>query len=329
MVKCVCYFFGCIAPLHARVTMEIRAEDGAARNQVIIGQPFTLEVVIDDVYGSIQAPIVKGLDTHAHGLSGVYSSSINGKSTARYSYNVRIDALGTYTLGPAIVHHQQQDLISNQLQVTVVKDAGITVQKNRNNDSSAAKAFLRLMVDTETPFVGQKMDCTLRFYYQDSSISLQAVNIPELSGFDSTQVSKLETGIAEIEGTQYRYAQWRWSMYPKMAGEFIIPAYNADYDIPLKDTNNHVLSGFFMFMGNRVDRKRVYSNAVTVKVAPLPHYDGHVDAVGLFERISADIKPGTVKEGEGMVLTLEIEGVGNLQAMTTPQLNLARCIKIL
>ena len=312
--------------LDAGVRMEIRAE-GGVHNQVVVGQPFTLEVIIDEVYGSVQAPIIKGLEGCVCRLVGTYMSSINGKSTARYSYNVRIDKLGMHTIGPAIVHHQQQELVSHQLQVAVVKDLGIGAQKNNGNAQVPAKAFLRLMVDTETPFVGQKMECTLRFYYQDPSLSLQAVSIPELSGFDSKEVGKVETGTAEIEGSQYRYAQWRWNMYPTQPGEFIIPAYNADYDIPLKDTSNHMLSGFFMFMGNRVDRKRVYSNAVTVKVAPLPYYAGHVDAVGSFERISADIKPGVAKEGEGMVLTLEVEGTGNLQAIATPKLNIPDALK--
>lgn len=312
--------------LDARVTMEIRT-DGGDKNQVIVGQPFTLEVVIDDVYGSVQAPIIKGLDCCVSRLSGTYMSSINGKSTTRYSYNVRIDKLGTHIIGPAIVRHQQQELISNQLQVSVVKDLGIAAQTNKGSGNTSTKAFLRLMVDTETPFVGQRMGCTLRFYYQDSTISLQTVSIPELSGFDVKEIGKVETGTAEIDGSQYRYAQWRWDMYPTKPGEFIIPAYSADYDIPLKDNGGHLLSGFFMLMGNRADRKRVYSNAVTVKVSPLPHYKGAVDAVGSFERISADIKPGIAKEGEGMVLTIELEGTGNLQAIATPKLHMPDALK--
>lgn len=312
--------------LNARITMEIRTENGV-QNQVVIGQPFTLEVVIDDVYGSVQAPIIKGLDGSVCRLAGTYMSSINGKSTARYSYNVRIDKPGVHTIGPAIIHHQQQELVSNQLQVAVVKDLGIVAQKNKGNASTPAKAFLRLMVDTEIPFVGQKMGCTLRFYYQDPSISLQTVSIPELSGFDIKEAGKLETGIAEIDGMQYRYAQWRWDMYPTQPGEFIIPAYNADYDIPIKGNNNGMLSGFFILMGNRVDRKRVYSNAVTVKVSPLPYFAGHVSAVGSFERISADIQPGIAKEGEGMVLTIEIEGTGNLPAITMPKLQMPDSLK--
>lgn len=314
------------ASLSARVTMNVRVE-GHEQNQVVIGQPFTLEVVIDEVYGSVPAPVIKGLDGCVYSLAGTYMSSINGKATARYSYNVRIDKLGIHTIGPAVVHHQQQELKSDQLQVEVVRDLGIVAQKNKSNVNVPAKAFLRLMIDSENVVVGQKMDCTLRFYYEDQSVSLQSVTIPELSGFDIKEIGKVETGTAEIEGTQYRYAQWRWDMYPMQAGEFIIPAYSADYDMPIKDNGNHVFGGFFVFMGSRVERKRVYSNAITLKVSPLPYFNGDVHAVGSFERISAEIKPGIAKEGEGMVLAIEIEGVGNLPAIAMPKLLMPDSLK--
>lgn len=311
--------------LDARVSMEIRTENGA-QNRVVVGQPFTLEVSIDDVYGSIQAPKIKGLDKFVVRQSGSYMSSINGKSTARYSYQVRIDTIGSYILGPAVITHQQQEFISNDVRIDVVKDVGVTTSNNKNNQSVDSKAFLRLMVDSESVVVGQKIGCMLRFYYQDPSLSLHNISMPELPGFNIKEIGKLESGTAEIDGVSYRYAQWRWDMYPTKPGEFIIPAYNADYDIPLKD-NNHLLGGLFMFINNRVDRKRVYSNAVTIKVSPLPHCDREVHAVGVFERISAEIKPGMAKAGEGMVLAVEIEGVGNLDAIAVPVLKIPEALK--
>jgi hypothetical protein len=315
----VCIFFiMCAASfVYAGVRMELRTDNNS--NQVVVGQPFTVDVVIEDVYGSVQTPEIRGLEKFTVKRTGTHMTSINGKSTTRYSYHIRIDTLGSYILGPAIVRHQQQELISNQLQVIVARDLGIATQKNKNNTGTESKAFLRMMVDSETVVVGQKINCSLRFYYQDTSISLHNIGIPELPGFDIKDVSKLEAGVAEIDGSQYRYAQWRWSIYPTKPGDFIIPAYNADYDIPIKD-NNHLLAGFFMLLNNRVDRKRVYSNAAAIKVLPLPYFDGQVHAVGSFERFSASIKPGIAKEGEGMVFTLEIEGNGNLHAVEIPKI---------
>jgi hypothetical protein len=311
--------------LDARIVMELRTENGA-QNQVVVGQPFTLDVIIEDLYGSVQAPTIKGLNGFAARQSGTYMSSINGKSTARYSYQVRIDTVGSYVLGPAVLQHQQQEFVSNELRVDVVKDVTVVAsQNNKGSQAAEAKAFLRLMVDSESVVVGQKIGCILRFYYQDQSLSLHNIGMPELPGFDIKEIGKLESGTAEIDGIPYRYAQWQWDMYPTKPGECMIPAHNADYDIPTKD--NHMFGGFFMFANNRVDRKRVYSNAVSIKVSPLPHCDHEVHAVGTFERIFAEIKPGMAKAGEGMVLVIEVEGVGNLPAIAVPVLKLPKALK--
>jgi len=306
----------------ARIFMEVRTENGT--NRVVAGQPFTLDVVIDEVYGSVPMPTIKGLDNFAHRQSGSYMSSVNGKATVRYSYQVSIDAIGSYILGPATLMYQQQELISNEVRVDVVKDVGVTQQNVKNNKATDSKTFLRFMVDGESVFVGQKIGCMLRFYYQDPSISLVNISTPELSTFDVKETSPLEHGTADIDGVEYKYVQWRWDMYPTKPGDFVIPAYNADYEIPSKD--NHLFAGFLMFM-NRAERKRVYSNALTLKVAALPHSDLPVHAVGIFERFSAEIKPGIAKEGEGMVLTMDIEGDGNLQAIATPTLNIPTTLK--
>ena len=317
--------FLCALSLNARILMEIRPENGV-RDQVVVGQQFVIDVTIDDVYGSVQPPVIKGLEKFNAQRTGVAMTSVNGKSNTRYSYQVRIDTLGSYTIGPAVVRYQQQELVSNTVNVAVVKDIVTAVSHGRNGSHQEPKVFLRLfMANTESVVVGQKIECALRFYYQDRSVSLNKIGQPELPGFDVKNMSNLESGVAESNGAQYYYAQWRWDMYPTKPGEFIIPAYNIDYEIPAQD--NHVLGGFFMFMNNRADRKRVYSNAITIKVLSLPHYDGRVDAIGVFERITAEIKPGMAKEGEGMVLALEVEGIGNLDAMATPVIIMPEALK--
>lgn len=310
--------------MDARIVMEMRPENGV-RDRVVVGQPFIIDVTIDEVQGSVQAPIINGLDKFNGQRTGMYMSSVNGKSTTRYSYRFRIDAVGEYTIGPAVLNHQKQELISNAVSIKVVKDMATVTSSTKTSSQEEAKVFLRLMVDTESVVVGQKLSCMLRFYYQDSSISLTNLGMPELAGFDVKSVGNLENGVADNNGERFRYAQWRWDMYPTKPGEFIIPAYNIDYEIPNQD--NRLLGGLFMFINSRVDRKRVYSNAITVNVAPLPPYNGRVDAIGSFERMTAEIKPGMAKEGEGMVLALEIEGVGNLDAIAIPTITMPEALK--
>ncbi len=205
MVKIVGKFFiilFCIVGsfLHAGISLEVRTDNGTP-NSVVVGQPFTLDVVIDGVYGSIPLPTIRGLEKFNPRQCGSYMSSVNGKATARYSYQVRIDKIGSYVLGPATITHQQQELVSSEVRVDVVKDIGVIQTNNKNSTVAEPKTFLRLMVSSESVVVGQKIHCVLRFYYQDPSLSLTSIASPDLLGFDVKENSPLEQGTAHVDGS--------------------------------------------------------------------------------------------------------------------------------
>src|SRR5690606_36114470 len=97
------------------------------------------------------------------------------------------------------------------------------------------------------------------------------------------------------------------------------------YEMPQQD--NRLMGSLFMFMNMRSDRKRVYSNAVKITVDPLPHSSCQVNAIGVFENIMAYIAPPVAKEGEGMVLTIEVNGEGNLSVIKIPELSMPSGLK--
>jgi hypothetical protein len=316
-----------ITHVYAGIRLEMRSADGVAHNNAVVGQPFLIEAIIDGVQGSIQAPHIEGLDKFVARRTGMYMSSINGVSTTKYTYQVRIDQPGTYTIGPAKLSYKQQELVSNSITAHIGNNSSSHIIKGppKNSKKDQLKAFLRLIVDTDHVVVGQRINMTLRFYYQDPSIALANIGQPDIIGFDSKPAEKPTGGTIDIKGIHYKYAEWKWEIYPQKAGEFVIPAYSADYDIPLK--NNHMLGSFFMFMNARADRKRVYSNAVKITVDPLPHYHRPVQAVGTFESLYAHITPPVAKEGEGMVFILELTGNGNMHAIEIPTLELPSTLK--
>lgn len=305
----------------AKIDMRITTVNGERCQSVAVGQPFIIEVTIDNVSGSVAAPLIDGLEKYDARRTGVYMSSINGVSSTKYSYQVRINQLGTYTIGPARIHHNGVEMISDAVTVHVQAESGpVAAAHTKKVAQQTSNAFLRLLIDKESVVVGEKVTATLRFFYQDPSATLSHIGQPEVPHFDMKQISAPHADITTINGQEYRYAEWQWDMYPAAAGEFIIPAYSADYEIPTK--NSHAF-GFFMLFNQPAERKRVYSNAVKIVVRPLPHYDGEVHGIGNFTRMDAAIKPSIAKEGEGMIFSLEIEGEeGNWDQMKTPVLTM-------
>src|SRR5437773_9781974 len=105
--------------INAGIRLEMRTTDGIKNNTAVVGQPFLIEVIIDGIQGSAQAPQIEGLDKFFAKRTGMYMSSINGTSTTKYTYQIRIDQPGNYTIGPARLMHQKQELISNTISVMV------------------------------------------------------------------------------------------------------------------------------------------------------------------------------------------------------------------
>jgi hypothetical protein len=290
--------------------MNINTIDGITTDSVVVGQPFIVELVIDGVKGSVQTPTIDGMEKYTSRRTGMYMSTINGVSTTKYTYHVIIDQPGEYMIGPARLQHQKQEMMSEPLMITVGYDnnsKATTHSKKKNNESST---MLRLSVDHDHVVVGQKIKAALRFYYQDSALTLSHIGQPVIAGFDCDPISKPLGGTTTIDKIHYRYAEWTYDLYPQKKGELIIPAYSAEYELPAKD---RAFGGFFMFMGALSDRKVIYSNAVKISVDELPPLKEMVDGIGYFESFNASILPAIAKEGEGMVFTLEIAGDGNMK----------------
>ena len=303
-------------PLCAKIELATLDMQGQPLEQAGVGQPFILEVMVGDASGSLQAPTIEGIDQFHVKRTGLYMSSINGKSTTKFSYQIRIDEPGEYKIGPAKVTHRDNQMSSDTLNIMVRHEQKARINKKQRK--TQPKALLRLLVDNDHVVIGQKVLCTLRFYYNDPVLELNGIVQPDFAGFRIKNSTEPQAGTAKINDVQYHYAEWQWEVYPTKEGQLIIPAFSADFS---RAKHDHFFGGFSVLLSPRRDHKRVYSNAVKLHVDPLPAYDGPVHAIGSFERMRASIKPGVAKEGEGMVLTLEITGEGDLDEIPVPTLH--------
>jgi len=313
------FFLLFLPPLYAQIKLKVFDTTSNFLQQARVGEPFMLEVEITGARNSMQVPTIVGLDRFVAKRTGLYMHTVNGKSIIKYSYRVRIDQIGTYDIGPAIVTDHSKKQVSNILTVTV-SDKPVTEKiATKRTERTGGKELLRLFVDNNKVVVGQKVTCALRFYYKNNAIELKQIGKPVMNGFSIKNVEGPYSGMELVNGVQYKYIEWGWHLYPLQPGEKIIPAYSADFDVRPKRT--HALIGFSILFGSNFERKRVYSNAVPIQVDPLPPHDGMVQAVGDFKKIEASIKPAVVKEGEAMVLAIELEGDGDLAAIEVPKLD--------
>ncbi len=121
-----------------------------------------------------------------------------------------------------------------------------------------------------------------------------------------------------IDGVEYDYHEWTWELYPQQEGTCLIPAYSADYIMPNK--KNDLFSMFTAVFPTVNEQKRVYSNGLSLSVKKLPPTKIPAQAVGTFQGFKARLESHAIKQGEGTVLMLELEGDADLEHIKSIQL---------
>jgi len=300
---------------YSAVNLQLKALsfEGDTVEQVGVGQPFILQVEVSGKVNTSKRPQIEGLDNFYVGQTGFEMRTVNGQSSIKYKYHSRVDKQGNYQIGPATIEEGGKTISSNRLALRVGEEQ-ILKNGSVQHKKRVRKVILHLSADKEHVVIGEKIKARLRFY----SLEGEAINPERMVSSDVKdlkQSKKDETpcrGTREINGDVYKYLEWTWDIFPKTVGKISLPAYRVDY---VQRVDNGFFSGFSSFFNFGTERKRIYSESLHFTVDPLPEYDGVVDAVGDFRSFSAFVDRAMAKQGDGIVLTLQIEGAGDLESM--------------
>lgn len=297
----------------AEMTLRVLDTDRTPLKQAGAGHPFILDVMVTDVSSMGQMPTIEGIEQYPVKNSGVRISSINGKTTANYSFELRIDTPGSYTIGPAKVIDRGREVRSDTVTVVVGQQQ---IEKNQSESSKKndAPVMLRLMVDKSDVFVGQQIECRLRFYYASPNLSIRQFIEQESSAFRRSAAQDPSNGSERVNGIDYEYVEWMWHCYPTQSGDVTISAFGVDYERPV--ARDDFWAGFGRLFGSQRELKRIYSNAVSLRVKPLPAGVPAHTAVGSFTMCNLSAAPSVAHQGEGMVVSLDIIGQADPELVT-------------
>lgn len=323
--KCSLFFLCFFISSYASITLHVTDMQRHALKEVQVGEPFLLTIGTNDDAAD-REPRIEGLHDLYVKRVGTRLLNINGKKSQEHTYQIRIDKQGSYTLGPAV------DPVTGERSLTMrIKAVASSVQSKAPESRApvnrqSAGVLLRLATDKENVYVGQRIKTILQFFAPES----EQLSIEQVTAQDPVTISVSEKigpkkGIQEIDGKKYAYWQWQWDMFAEEPGQLVIPSYVLDYAKHLPMDN--YLGSWASFFGPQYEHKRVYSNAVTLQVKSLPSYDKQVNAVGSFIRYTAQIQPAIAQQYEGMVLTLILEGSGNIDQIQAPELQLPDAFK--
>ncbi len=309
----VCAFV-CAAPDH--VSLTLLSSDGEPIEQIAAGAPFQLAVTVPDCKNTGVRPKIAGLEHFVQRSSGFSMTTINGKSTTKYVYTLSCDTPGTYLVGPARVMIDGDTVQSDSVRV-VIDDRTVSMQQNQQasagNSQNQSTYFLRVSLDKEQAFVGEPVMCAVRLYAARDGVSVKNITKPSLPGFEQREHVQERSGTEQLHGTRYGYHEWRWVLVPREVGKKIIPAFCADIEQP--NSFHSLFAHMAAFMQFPGEHARLYSNALTLQVDPLPAHTGVIHLVGAVDAVQVAVDPAVAKEGEGIVLNVRITGDGDLESL--------------
>lgn len=289
---------------------------GQSVQELTRGVSYMLEIKAEGNY-DLHKITIPGLNAFNHEFRGATRFNMMSKVSTQHSYVIRADTIGRYELGPAqLVSERGVVIHSNTLLLSVVqeKQSDVIVELLTNVDRAVVgeEILLRIRLNTRVP------------------TELLSIEQPKLdpSIGSLSELKQADRGTVTIDNVMYEYAEWHAQLTVNKVGKLIIPAFNALCKLLNKQERpQDVFSAMLQRFGGGQKPQHYFSNDISISIDPLPYHRGTVNAVGVFSNYSATLNQQNAQVGEGIVLTLILEGKSDLNGISAPVLTIQDGLK--
>ena len=322
-----------------------------APKQVVVGRPFQLTYSVNQRSRDLRAPEFTDFDV----LSGPYTSTssstsfVNGKRTSSfeqtYTYMLMARTAGTFTIGPATVKVDGENVQSNGVRIQVLPEdqqpaqsnaqpsAGQGGQPARSAQSSQGGAvnsenlFVRTIASKTKVHEQEALMVTYKLYFANVDVAQLTNNtkLPEFTGFlkQDLEQGEIQTELEHYNGRNYQTAVlYRTILYPQHSGDIKIDPANFEAVLRVQ-TQQRARSIFDDFFGTYTNvTKMLTAPGVTIHVAALPSGKpaGFSGGVGRFT-LTPSISQTELQANEAVTIKLDITGSGNMKLLKTPAID--------
>ncbi|MBO4665767.1 MAG: protein BatD [Paludibacteraceae bacterium] len=317
-----------------------------APKQVIVGKPFQLTYTVNQRSRDLRAPEFTDFDV----LSGPYTSTssstsfVNGRRTSSfeqtYTFMVMAQKAGTFTIGPATVKVDGENVQSNGVRIQVLpaedqaqqsnQPSAVSRQNAQNNQSaqssqtSSENLFVRTIATKTRVHEQEALMVSYKLYFANVDVAQLTNNtkLPEFTGFlkQELEQGEIQTELEHYNGRNYQTAVlYRTILYPQHSGDLTIDP--AKFEAVLRvQTRTQPRSIFDDFFGTYTNvTKMLTAPGVTIHVAALPSGKpaGFSGGVGKFT-MTPSISQTEIQANEAVTIKLDIAGAGNMKLIKTP-----------
>ena len=344
-----------ISILLSLITLSAFADDvvfkASAPKQVIVGRPFQLTYSVNQRSRDLRAPEFTDFDV----LSGPYTSTssstsfVNGKRTSSfeqtYTYMLMARKAGTFTIGPATIKVDGENVQSNGVRIEVLPEdqqpaqssqpsaagnqqsAGQSSQSSQSGNVSSENLFVRTIASKTRVHEQEALMVTYKLYFANVDVAQLTNNtkLPEFTGFlkQELEQGEIQTELEHYNGRNYQTAVlYRTILYPQHSGEIKIDPANFEAVLRVQ-VQQRPRSIFDDFFGSYTNVTRMLTApGVTIHVAALPSGKpaGFSGGVGRFT-LTPSISQTEVQTNDAVTIKLDISGAGNMKLLKTPAID--------
>lgn len=316
-----------------------------APKQVVVGRPFQITYTVNQRSRDLRAPEFSDFDV----LSGPYTSTssstsfVNGKRTSSfeqtYTYMLMAQRAGTFTIGPATVKVDGENVQSNGVRIEVLPEdqqanpnsqPAQTSQSTQTSSSSSASSeniFVRTIASKTKVHEQEALLVTYKLYFANVDVTQLTNNtkLPEFTGFlkQDLEQGEIQTELEHYNGRNYQTAVlYRTILYPQHSGDISIDP--AKFEAVLRvQTQQRPRSIFDDFFGSYTNvTKMLTAPGVTIHVSALPGGKpaGFSGGVGEFT-LTPSISQTELQTNDAVTIKLDISGTGNMKLLKTPAID--------
>lgn len=319
---------------------------GSAPSHVATGEQFRLTYTVNtqDVSDFRAGDIPDDLEVLIGPNRSMQSSyqMINGhtssSSSITYTYIVRANKNGTFSIPPAHVIVAGKSIASNTLTIKVSgspsANAGGSSRQRSNEDSeirdagsqiSGSDLFIKVSANKKRVHEQEPILLTYKVYTLVGLTSLRG-DMPDLKSFYTQEVDLPQQKSFSIEtfnGRPYKTTTWsQYVMFPQMTGKLEIPSITFEGIVVQQNRNIDPFEAFFNGGSGYVEvKKKIQAPGIEILVDPLPERPANFSGgVGKFN-ISAQLDKTEVKANDPVSMRVIVSGTGNLKLIKQPVVN--------
>lgn len=329
-----------VCSLWAETTFTAKVQGG---NTVEVGSQIRVEFVLNAEGDKFSCDIAaSGLTRLAGPSPSFYSSQqiINGHVTSSvtntYTYILRADAEGTYTIPAATAVCEGKTYTSNTLTIKAIpadpsraQNASTGGQQQQRQQQQASSGIgkddvlLVLDLSKTSVYEGEPLTATLKLYFRNQDVSsLNDAKFPDFEGFSSQDIdlgNNVQATLEQFRGQNYRmYPVHQWLLFPLHSGEISIKPASLSAIIQVYRARRSFWDDPFSSYQNVAQALSTLERTVTVKPLPAGKPASYMNAVGDFS-IKSELTADSVRANDAVIYRLTIEGTGNLRNVRDPQ----------